>query len=324
MTRRFPPGFATLFEFDAADPAADGEDPPDIAGQPHFTTSGDDRGHQRFGKARGAAHRVIGAGVVRAAHQRMLHERRLLRRRPVVGPTRPQHRPQRRVADLREFAGQRPAGPFNSLRAAPLPQPPCQQRRCAVQREQGERAAPRRFAVLKPGSDGSLLTGEPRHERLPEGAFGVLDAEVESRQMDDVVRVGARSEPQGVGAQPVQQPAELPLRSVLGSDAPDVVHAGRKGPVEPAEGLGQATGHGMLLQHQHFAPPTRQRRSRGQAADSRADDDRVPHAGLNAGSEAWSWLGSNAGLGIPGRKPILLQHPRLALDLRQVARRRPR
>jgi hypothetical protein len=98
-----------------------------------------------------------------------------------------------------------------------------------------------------------MLPRKAFEQRLAVCLLGMLDAELESGQMNDVVWIGARRETQGAIGQPGQQAAELPFRSALRPDATEIMHTWRERPVLPLEGLRQPARDTVLFQNEHAA-----------------------------------------------------------------------
>jgi hypothetical protein len=130
--------------------------------------------------------------------------------------------------------------------------------------------------VVEPSCDRRGFTGKSRFELTAIAFLRMRDPELESGQAHDVVGIGALGEAQLAIGQPRQRATELTLRTRLRSDTGDIVNAGREHPIAAREHLCESARLRVLLQHEHALAVMRQRGGGAQAADARADDDRVP------------------------------------------------
>ena len=89
--------FAVLCERDSAGPSIGQDNLLDFGAQPHLAARLLDHRLHRLRKARRATHRIVGTAVVGPGDQSMLEQRRGLRWRAVVAPTRTEHGTQLRI-----------------------------------------------------------------------------------------------------------------------------------------------------------------------------------------------------------------------------------
>ena len=99
--------------------------------------------------------------------------------------------------------------------------------------------------------------------------------ELETRQLDDVVRRPQRRKAQPLIGKPSKQAPKLILGPCRLADTADVMKTGRERVLSTAKGLGETTWLEMLFEDKNVATVLCQRSRCSQPTDSRTDDDRI-------------------------------------------------
>jgi hypothetical protein len=140
-------------------------------------------------------------------------------------------------------------------------------------REVGARRPGAALHLVEVAPDSPVLGGEGRGEPLHEPLRPRRELELPVAHDDPVVDVRQRGPVEPSAGDVVEDAAQ---RAPAPGHLADVVDPHVPLEALPFEGVGESAGGGVALQHEdaHPAPP-RQHRSHPQAADARADDDRV-------------------------------------------------
>ena len=241
----------------------------------HFAACGTDAGQDRFADAPRAAHGVEAAVHVMPRDQRLHHERRSLRRQPQVAPLAGQHRDQFRVGgQLRENF---PGRALESAGQATPEDRPCQRgsprRQRSIQRERAHAARDlaQQFEVA---IDCSGLARKVREQVVAK--FGAARDRIVGPVTDEeaiVVRVHGR--PRDLA---LRQEIHEPARHRGATHVADVMHADVPLVTVALVAVRGAAGRVVLLEHRDAPAEFGQQRSRRQAADAGADDQRVIRA----------------------------------------------